>query len=480
MLMRSRGILGIAVDEGFMRVAQVRVSPRQKVLEQAAEFTFPEGVGLDNPAALGQALRAFLRRHHFTARRAVVGMPARWLLTREERLPRAGGKTLAAMLRAKAEQAFSMATGELALDYALNDESETSLRALLVASPARRVGQVAAAVRAARLRAVAVTPSTVALANATAAEGSSQLILSVGRGSVEFAFVADGRPRAVRRLSVNLEGNGKGPLTCDEQARRIAASLRRALALLPRDGEMAAPGEVVVWDGAGFGPETLGLVGEPLSASVTVKSDISSLGIDVVSASMGDRPARFAAAVALALTGAGRLEKSVDFLHSRMAPARRTVPGKRLAWAAAAALALVVFTGSQYMDWRAEEQSVTALRQRLAQMRGDIDDAGVVVERVAYARSWYDSSPQFLERLRRLTLAFPEAGSIWATSLAIREDGEAVLSGRSEDERSVLAVLDRLKRTGAFSDLKLLYVRQTGGRLRGVSFAIRLTCVAGG
>jgi len=480
MLSMSRGMLGIAVDEGFMRVAQVRMSRRRTVLDRAAEFTFPEGVGLDDPAALGRALRAFLRRHHFTARRAVVGMPARWLLTREERLPRASGKTLTAMLRAKAEQAFSIATGELALDYALNGESETSLRALLVGSPARRVGQVAAAVRAARLRAVAVTPSIVALANATAAGGSSRVVLDVGRRSVEYAFVADGRPRAVRRLPVNLDDNGKGPLPSDEQAGRFAASLRHALTLLPRDGEMAEPDEVVVWDGAGFDPEALGLPGEGLSASVTVESDISSLRIDVVSASMDDRPARFAAAVALALTGAGRLETSVDFLHSRMAPARRTAPKKRLAWAAAVALALALFGASQYMDRRAEEESVNVLRQRLAEMRGDIDDARAVVERVAYARSWYDPSPQFLERLRRLTLAFPEAGTIWATSLAIREDGHAVLSGRSEDEKSVLAVLDRLKSTGAFSDLKLLYARRTGGRLRGVSFAIRFTCAVGG
>ena len=469
----TRKILGIAVEENSMCIAEVQASSRRPAVRRAARFAYPDGASLREPAALGQALRVFLRQQHFSARRVVVGLPARWLVTREERVPRADSRALAGMLRVKAGQAFSTPADDLALDYALGGASEQGMSALLVASPTAKVDQVVAAMRAARLRPLAVMPTTLALGAATTGQTASRLVLNVGHESVEFAFIADGRPRAVRALAVRSSGPGGEALSGAAQGRAIAASLAQAAALLPRD-DAPEPRELVVWDGAGLGPEALSPLAEQMPGTTAIETDLTRLGMTSV------RGESVGCAAAAALASTGRTETTVDFLHSRLTPPRQSVFGKRLAWAAALVIAFGAAGVSLYLDWRQDERDVAALKLRLERMQGDIDAARVVVKQVSQARSWYDQSPRFLEHLRQLTLTFPEAGTIWATSLAIREDREAVLSGRSDDEKAVLDVLARLKRSSAISDLKLLYVRETGGKTRGVSFAIRFTCAAGG
>jgi len=52
-----------------------------------------------------------------------------------------------------------------------------------------------------------------------------------------------------------------------------------------------------------------------------------------------------------------------------------------------------------------------------------------------------------------------------------------LVSGKASDERAVLEVLDRLKGSPGFSDVKPLYIREVGGGVREVSFAISLSFI---
>jgi len=187
---------------------------------------------------------------------------------------------------------------------------------------------------------------------------------------------------------------------------------------------------------------------------------------------------RFAAAAALARLGA-RHTLPLDFLHSRLALKKTSVLGRRVIWAGAVGAALVVAAALFVMSWREDEQNVADLQQRLDAMRADVDAAQRVVDRVSFARRWFDRRPDFLECLRDLTLAFPAEGTVWTTSLGVREDLHAVVSGKSVNEKTILDVLDRLKSTDRFEDVKLLYMRESTGETRHVSFAIRLAFVGG-
>jgi tRNA pseudouridine-54 N-methylase len=96
---------------------------------------------------------------------------------------------------------------------------------------------------------------------------------------------------------------------------------------------------------------------------------------------------------------------------------------------------------------------------------------------VLFARRWREQGPRFLECLRELTLAFPAEGRIWTTSLAIREDMRGLVSGKSVDDKAVLELLDQLKKDAAFTDVKLVYIREAGGNVREVAYAISFVFV---
>jgi hypothetical protein len=184
---------------------------------------------------------------------------------------------------------------------------------------------------------------------------------------------------------------------------------------------------------------------------------------------------QFAAAAALGLAGARRELLTVDFLHSRIMPKKSKLPARYALWAAALGLTLILCGLFLFWDWQKDKEEVAALNVRLEGMKKDIDAAQSIVQKVSFARSWYSGRPKILDCLRELALAFPPEGRIWVTSLAMREDKRGVISGKSLDEKSVLEVLDTLKGNGIFSDVQMLYMRDTGKSSQEVSFAINFT-----
>ena len=73
-----------------------------------------------------------------------------------------------------------------------------------------------------------------------------------------------------------------------------------------------------------------------------------------------------------------------------------------------------------------------------------------------------------------MTLAFRADEPIWATSFLVRDNLAGQVLGKATDQRSVLAVLDRLKKDPRFRDAKLLDMRDASGRTRDISFSVGL------
>jgi hypothetical protein len=80
MMGRSNSFLGLAVGERAVACAEVQVQGDRRTVRRTATFTFGPDLSLDKPEAAGQALAAFLRQKKFSASRAVVGLPAGWLI----------------------------------------------------------------------------------------------------------------------------------------------------------------------------------------------------------------------------------------------------------------------------------------------------------------------------------------------------------------------------------------------------------------
>src|SRR5207302_9625272 len=109
------------------------------------------------------------------------------------------------------------------------------------------------------------------------------------------------------------------------------SELRRAVSMLPTNGS-PGPREMVLWDGAGVEPASLGQ-----SLGMKVRSgDLPSLGVTAGEAAVNGAASKFAPAVSLAMSGLGERSLAVDFLHSRLAAPKQRRIARWMIWAAAA------------------------------------------------------------------------------------------------------------------------------------------------
>ena len=475
-MLTPRRILGLAVTERSITAAEVGVVRGRRTVLRAAEFPMAPGEAAPDPAQLGKALRQFLRQHRFSASRCVIGLGARWLVAKEKSLPPTAPDMLAGVLAIATEREFASDPKDLAFDYCNPVASAQGQSVFLVAAPRRNVDHVVAAAQAAGLKVAAVTSTTMALASATGGPPSPRrLVLYLSPTAAELSLQSDGGFRLLRRLPVSPPpevATGSAPL--NGWIENLAGELGRVVTLLP--GEKTPPQDLdlLIWNASGLPAEAMGALG----TRVPLRTRLCALPSDMEIADGPAPPAgELAAAAALALAGLNRPMLTVDFLHSRLNPRKKLALRKKAVWAAALAAVVLVAGVALALDWRSEVRDVQDLKDQLDGMKDALAAARDVVDKAALAQGWYDRRPKHLDCLRELTLAFPAEGRIWATSLAIGEDMRILVSGKASDERAVLEVLDRLKGSPGFSDVKPLYIREVGGGVREVSFAISLSFI---
>ena len=473
-MLGTRKILGLSIEENSVAAVEVRASGRRNDILRAAEFRLPDEVSLDAPARLGNALRTFLRENRFSAKHTVIGLPAKWLLAKEEQIPPVGTDSLAGLLRIRAERDFSGNFEELAVDYIDRSGAEQDRPVLLVATLQEKLEQVLAMAQAARLKARAITSSVAALASARSTmESAPWLMLYLTPASVELTIQSGEQLHVLRHIptpTLTPSGMSQGPNRRRMEA--IADQVRRVVSLLPRGESRTHTDSLLIWDGIGLEPGAVDELGNSLGVQATVSENLSALGIAESELACDAHMCRFAGAAALGLAGIRPEFLPMDFLHSRLATRKKTTLRRRVVWAACLAATLIVPFLFLLMDWQTKEKDAAALESRLNEMAGDIEAARDVVERVSAARGWYDRRPRSLDCLRELTLAFPEDGRIWTTSLAVTEDMRGIISGKSMDERLTLQLLDELKGSGKFGEVKLLYTRGAEGGSAEASFAV--------
>src|SRR5690242_13411480 len=103
MIGRSSNVLGVTVSESAIACAELSVSGGKRELRRTATFPITAELSFNKPEALGQALAAFLRQKRFSASRAAVGVPARWLIAVSKELPPADEQAARSALRLQAE-----------------------------------------------------------------------------------------------------------------------------------------------------------------------------------------------------------------------------------------------------------------------------------------------------------------------------------------------------------------------------------------
>ncbi len=478
--LRLNKVIGLSLGEQSLLAAELVATDKgQPEVRLRAEMRYPAGVTPANPAELGAALGAFLRDQKFTARHAVVGLPAKWLIVKPKSVPPADPATLADLLRLQAEGEFSAELKDLTYDYAADTTSGQPSSVLLIATPQRYVDGAVALCDAAKLTAAAVTPSAVALGVATAAgsAGSTPIVMAVGPSGAELTAQAGGAPSAIRHLRAPAGGESVG------ENKPFLGELRRAVSTLPASGVR----QMVLW---GTNADAAAL-GESLGIAVRA-GELPSLGVNPNgTASLGDGR-QYAAAVALALSAMGEQRQAIDFLHSRLAPP----PVRRIPqWAVTAALALVALIACAYWanDVQQDRQrTLDDLTRQVDDRKLTADDARAFVDKVSFAKRWHGGSPRYLACLRDLTDALPRDSETYATNLTLHEPARPTgaaaqaaaakasddltligrLEGKTSNQIRAQQVVDKLKALPTFQSVKLLGTNEVGGRERAVTFSV--------
>jgi len=449
-------------------VAEIGGRTGRPQVRRVGHWAFPVPFEVGQVQELGRQFKQFLHANHFASKHAIVGIPTKWIVAREIVAPPASAEALAGLLAIQAERAFSLNASELVFDYCGRPSPSESRKVMLLAARRQVVDQIQEMVTSAGLQVKSVTVSALAFDKApTQAEGQPGFGLYARPTYCEFWSRSAGRPGAIQHVPM-MSTNG----TPDDRVGRLAATIQRLMLLVPQQNQ-SSPYQVTIYDACGPSEGTIERLNERLAPQITVRDGRAQLrgaGLNVADRSEG---AESIAAAVVAMTGAGMSKPQVDFLNPRIGRRETSSHKRLLSWGAFAAVVGIVIVGAVFADWQRTRSDIATYTQQLEAMSGDLETARAVVDRMAYARSWTSQKPQFLECLRQLTLAFPEAPTVWATSLALNENAEGSLVGRAVDDTGIIEVQDRIKQDGTFTDVQMIHIRDVGRNSSEKEFALK-------
>jgi hypothetical protein len=464
-------VLGISVGERALLVAEVAADGAEAQVLRVASFAFPKGVGFDQPENLGSAFKEFLHGNAFKCRRAVFGVPAKWLILKPQNLPPVDAEAARSMLAMQAETQCPPELGAMVFDYA-GQSSPTHASSLLLMGLAQKyIDRLSTIAHSAGLKAIAITSSAAALGAATARRVESPLVLSLRADGAELSAQEGNQTRYIRHLGAISAVSG------------LAVEMRRAAATLPNgwgmgNGHPQIGGQraLVLWDDVGLGADALSALEASLQMPV-IRGQISNLGrikLPTAETCVG------ASAVALALPALRGQRPPVDFLHPRLAPSKpKTVP-RHIVWSSIAAAAVVLCFIGGYGDILILHHRIQAIDRELQAKDAQLKIARPYVASMQFAEAFHTGNPRHLACLADVTAALPPDGQTYLTSFQLKTNMRGEISGHSTTPQNVTGLAERLGRK--FADIHTRLdsrdVKGTNSN-NGVSYNISFTYVAG-
>jgi hypothetical protein len=453
---RNGKILGVAIGQKSLFLAEVGGKAGAWSVSHFAEFTYPEGVDLEKPLELGQALRQFLKTQQFSTRDTVIGLPAKRLVTRRKDVPPAPAATAANMLRLQAEGEFSTEADTLVMDYAGETSTTETSSVLVIAATRDCISQCETMAKTAGLKLHGVTATGAALGRATSrVPGGNGVVVNLTPGGSELIVQHGESPTQLRHLNM-------GDVASGDTLGLLAGEIRRSVAALPRNG---SPLTLAIWDaGNTQGPGgTKNLLEERLSMPISTPE----LRTIVTTDSKDSNQYAPAVAVGLAALDADRLP--VDFLDSRLAAPEPPTNRRRIAWGVTLGVAALIAIIVCWSDYTAKLNHLNSDKSYLTTMKPQIDEAKTAVARRDTVRKWAPGSPRMVACLKDITNIFPDESSIYATtvSLLAQADGsyKGQIAGKAANERDIQNLSGRMKDSNkGFSNVSNPDSRRETGR----------------
>ena len=465
-LLKARKILGLAIDEKCITLSEIHFDKDVFHVKNSAEFVFPEGVSLENPAGLGDLLGNFLRENKFTAKRAVVGLPAKFFMIRPKDVPPTSHEAIAGILKIHAEHEFSLGPDELLIDYTGTIEPEKPTRLYIGAVTRKNYEKVIETVRVAGLSIISATVSSMALRQILSLHSKEkypEYFLYVTPG---YCDLIAGQGKQVIDVKHIRMDDKNDPSSC-------LSKIKRIISLSPGRNEPGTnPGMMIFstseTDDCGFFNDIKNALSSLVDVSVYDTSAVTKkMGF---SSSKKEKDYLVSASTAQAFYLKDAFYQ--DFFNSRINFKVVKIKKEQVVWASVIVFALLVFIAGALISYKTDKRDVAELKVKLAEIKDDVEAARSVVQKVNYARGWYSERPEILRCLYELTLSFPEEGRIWATNFALNEEMKGIISGKAVDEKNVIEVMDALKSSRLFKDVQMIYIRENGQSSQEVSFSM--------
>jgi hypothetical protein len=452
-MLGTRTILGLAIDEFGIVAAEVSAHTGRPEIRHVGQLTFDEKLSSDNVNDRAGQLKAFLRTNHFTSKHAVIGIPLKWIVAKEMTAPAAANEAVAGMLGIQAERAFSLNANELIFDYHGSTSTSEPSRVMLLAARRQMIEHIKEMAASAGLHLQAVTVSALAFSG-SADSSRAHFGLYARPAYCEFWSQSNGRLHAVRHIPIPST-NGSGPDHTDV----LTSAIQKQVMLTPQQ-DQTPPYEVTLYDASGLSTSVISRLDKQLRPQITLSDGRSSV---LAGTSGQGEHAEAIAAAAVAMAAARTAGPQVDFLNPRIGIKKVDHRKKAITYIAGGVAACVLIVGLIALDWHLKTSQIASYKAQLEEAKPQIDNAKLVVDRVAYAKSWLSQEPKFLERMRELTLMFPQKpNSAWVGNLTLTERTGGSLTGKSSDQATALDIIRQLREDKKFfTDIQRNYLRQT-------------------
>jgi hypothetical protein len=473
----SSNILGIAVNDRSITVAQVTGKGDRLSVKKTATFTLPAELSLDKPQELGAALGSFIKHHGFSGSEAVIGVPARWLIAVDKEVPPSGREQMRALLRLQAERLPLADAGELVFDYVGEHNTSAVSRLLLVAMLKKQLNRLEQTADAAGLRVAAITPTSLALASVvsgrTGAAASNTSFLMLAGNSAELVYQRAGTPRLLRHVPVGtVNGHGAPALAA------LGTELKRSVTMA-RGGSAGDSSEMVLWDGMGLEDEQVAELSERSGMRVRAGKGLSMLGVQTpggrIAGEDGD-PDQFAPALALALVGSNPTLIPFDFTRSRLAPPPVRRFGTKTIWAGIAGALLVIALATLFVGNRILQNTLDKITTERSSIASEVSSAKELQAKVDFTNSYFDNRTPMLECLRDISLTLKDEDPFWATNVTLKEVNDVkvpintidgTMEGKGSNMSAAFDFAKRLLDNPRFTNVKGPQISPGSGRQGG-------------
>lgn len=447
-------VLSLVLGERSATLAQVSADKAGRVVQRLGRFELPAGTRLlDKPAESGAALAAYLGAHGFNAKKAIVGVPAKWLIAQERDLPPIDANGAADLLRLAAERLSLAEAGTIIADYAGYPDGKSASRVMLVGMLKPQLDRVHQLAQAAGLTVEGVCPTSLAVARVA---GGNRTVLRLADDGAELVIQQNGTARSIQ------------PLTADLAA--LGSELKRTLAI-----RGVAGGDLVLADGIGITAQQHADLSSRLTNPPQPLGEDLGVRIDAGARNGSALPAAAPwPAIALALAATDKSGLPVDFAHTKLAIRPTSRFGRRTILGAVAAVVVVggfIWLFTTVASQEAREQQ---MYKQVKDEESIVKDARTVLDQLTYGRTYFDHRPPALECIKQVTLAFDYEEPIWASKVSYNANGKCQLVGKVLNDRSnlIYEVRDRLMANASFSNVSVPTQSEGGNKERLMTFSI--------